>query len=209
MSKYHFSIEEVKHIALATIALAFAFSLILNSDAIFGSFFIESYKLRYFTDALVAVGLAFILHELAHKFVAQKKGLWAEFRAWPMGLVMAVALAVFTKGSFVFAAPGATMISGKRSPLGYSLSHINLKDMGVIGISGPVINVILTAIALPFAAMGFQLAIVTAQVNAWLAIFNMIPFAMLDGAKVWQWSKPIWIGFFALCVGMFAITFVV
>jgi len=81
--------------------------------------------------------------------------------------------------------------------------------MGVIGISGPVVNVILTAIALPFAAMGFQLAIVTAQVNAWLAIFNMIPFAMLDGAKVWQWSKPLWMGFFALCVGMFAITLMV
>ena len=102
------------------------------------------------------------------------------------------------------------MISNiRKSPFGFSSRSIDLKDMGIIGISGPVVNVILTAAFLPFAAMGFQLAIVTAQVNAWLAIFNMIPISLLDGAKVWQWSKSIWIGFFALCIGMFAITLMV
>ena len=211
MSKYNFSMEEIKHIILATVALAFAFSLILNSDVVFGgNLFFQGYKLSYFTDALIAVGLAFTLHELAHKFVAQKKGLWAEFRAWPVGLLLAGGLAVITKGGFVFAAPGATMISNiRKSPFGFSSRSIDLKDMGIIGIAGPVVNIILTAAFLPFAAMGFQLAIVTAQVNAWLAIFNMIPISLLDGAKVWQWSKAIWVGFFALCIGMFAITLMV
>ena len=208
MSKYNFSMEEIKHIILATVALAFAFSLILNSSEIFGGVFIQSYKLSYFTDALIAVGLAFVLHELAHKFVAQKKGLWAEFRAWPMGLFMAVGLAVITKGGFVFAAPGATMISGRHSVFG-SPEKLNTINMGLIGIAGPVVNVILTAAFLPFAAMGISLAITAAQVNAWLAIFNMIPLSLLDGAKVWQWSRAIWVGFFALCIGMFAITLMV
>ena len=35
---------------------------------------------------LIAVGPAFLLHEIGHKIVAKRHGCWAEFRADPKGL---------------------------------------------------------------------------------------------------------------------------
>jgi len=37
------------------------------------------------------------------------------------------------------------------------------------------------------------LTALASQVNAWLAIFNLLPLSVLDGAKVWYWSKPAWL----------------
>jgi Zn-dependent protease len=30
-------------------------------------------------------------------------------------------------------------------------------------------------------------------INAWLGLFNMIPFAIFDGKKIWDWSKAVYI----------------
>ncbi|MBU4220317.1 MAG: hypothetical protein KKA10_01630, partial [Euryarchaeota archaeon] len=69
--------------------------------------------------AIVAfgVGTGFILHELAHKFTAQRYGYVADYEASPMGLFLAIGLKMFT--GIVFAAPGAVMIRGKYAPYGY------------------------------------------------------------------------------------------
>jgi Zn-dependent protease len=157
----------------------------------------------FFLQTLFAVGFGFVLHELGHKYVAQKKGLWAEFRAWPTGLLLAVIMAVVSRGSFVFAAPGAVMIApGKKTN-----EILKKQDVGLIGIIGVVINIMLAAIfgllALVFAAKIF---IIGAQVNAWLAIFNLIPISMLDGAKVFYWSKGIWLGTFLLAIFIFGLS---
>src|SRR3989338_9151331 len=55
---------------------------------------------------LIAVGTGFILHELAHKYVAIHYGDHAEFRAWKEGLIFALVLAVLNS-PIIFAAPGA------------------------------------------------------------------------------------------------------
>jgi Zn-dependent protease len=68
--------------------------------------------------AAIGVGTGFLLHELAHKFTAQRYGFVADYEASPMGLVLAIGLSIFTNGSFVFAAPGAIMIHGKKVPYG-------------------------------------------------------------------------------------------
>src|SRR5574337_1995842 len=64
--------------------------------------------------AAFGVGTGFLLHELAHKFTAQRYGYAADYEASPLGLVMALGLSLATSGGFVFAAPGAVMIRGKR-----------------------------------------------------------------------------------------------
>jgi len=226
MARYRFSLsgKEIKDIVLALFALTFAFSLALFSTEIFasGRHFItimQTYP-SYFVQSLIAVGIGFILHEMSHKFVAQKYGLWAEFRAWPLGLLMAIGLALFSRGGFIFAAPGAVMISPyHKTRNGYHIQIMKPEDSGKISIVGSVTNVILATIftALAF-FVGWKIFNISAQVNAWLALFNMIPVSLLDGAKVFHWKQEIrigqkiyefpliWFGFFMVCIALFGLT---
>lgn len=143
-----------------------------------------------FAVMLVAVGTGFILHELAHKYVAIHYGAHAEFRAWREGLLLAIGLAIFTNGAFVFAAPGAVYVFGR---------SITVKQNGIISLAGPVTNLLVVLffgilLALLNPAEFLQRIIISAMyVNFFLAAFNMIPIFPLDGSKVFVWDKGIWL----------------
>jgi Zn-dependent protease len=153
----------------------------------------------FFGIALVTVGIGFILHEMAHKFVAIHYGYWAEFRKDDVMLLIAVVMAALV--GFVFAAPGATVI--------YTSAHdergISRKENGIISAAGPVVNLLL---CIPFAALimvaggltalksGSLLAaigIAGIQINAMIATFNLLPVSILDGNKVVAWSVPVFV----------------
>ena len=206
-SFFQFSKKEITDITLALVTLAFSFELILFRNEIFveGALTNISLMLNFFVQSLIVVGFAFVLHELGHKYLAQKKGLWAEFRAWPVGLFLAVVMAIVSRGGFVFAAPGAVMISqSKKTRFGYSLTLLEDEDVGKIGLIGPVINIILGLLFIGLSLLiPLKIFDIGAQVNAWLAIFNLVPLSILDGAKVWKWSKGIWAGAFLLSIFIF------
>lgn len=167
---------EIKHILIAWIAISIAFSIAINGIA---------FNLRHLFllfISLITVGFGFVLHELGHKFVAQGYGSAAEFRADFKMLIFAVAIS-FT--GFLFAAPGGVLIQ----------RHLTPEKHGKIALSGPLINLMLAIIfyfvnfvpggtAQLIASQGFL-------INAWLGLFNLIPFGPFDGAKVKAWSKPV------------------
>lgn len=123
--------------------------------------------------SFVVVGTGFLLHELAHRVVARQYGLGAYFKAdYPMlGLAF---LLSFT--GFIFAAPGAVYTRGERTD--EEDSHISA--------AGPITNIIL---ALVFLLVPGQLGSYGFQINAWLALFNMIPAGGLDGQSVFRSNK--------------------
>ncbi|HLC32969.1 MAG TPA: metalloprotease, partial [Candidatus Nanoarchaeia archaeon] len=97
----HFSSFELKEIAKALLAVSLMFAI-----ATVG---ISARLLVVFPIVLLTAGLGFVLHELAHKFLAQKYGAWAEFRSNNQMLLVGVLLS-FT--GFVLAAPGGVYIQG-------------------------------------------------------------------------------------------------
>lgn len=185
---------ELVDISKAWLALSFAFAIVfggfsLSSGNIAGIFSVSFVK--YFLIAVMTAGLGFLLHELSHKFVAQHYGCAAEFRAFDQMLYFAVGLALAV--GFIFAAPGAVMISGM----------ITRRENGIVSAAGPLMNYCLGLIflwlALTFSTsptLGLALA-VGFKINMVLGLFNMIPFGNFDGIKIFHWNIPIWIGMVA------------
>lgn len=191
IGKIRTSRTEIVDILKAWIALSLAFTFIYagasvvkgNIQNIFSAHFLVIFVISMFT-----AGLGFLLHELAHKFVAQHYGCVAEFRAWDQLLYLAVALAVFI--GFIFAAPGAVMISGL----------VTRRENGFISAAGPATNYLLAVIflGLLYAFPAWAEVFITGfSINIWLGIFNLIPFGPLDGKKVFDWNKLVWVGMLA------------
>lgn len=173
----HFSREETKHLLRAWILISLAFAIAFNGFSL-SLLFLVPFAVSAFT-----AGLGFLLHELAHKAVAQKYGCWAEFRAYDKMLWLAVLFSFF---GFIFAAPGAVMIRG----------IISARKHGLIALAGPATNVVLGILflTLSFATTGLlnYIGLFGMRINFWLALFNLLPFMGLDGTNVLAWDKRVY-----------------
>jgi|TARA_B110000263_G_scaffold233761_1_gene230916 Zn-dependent protease len=214
---WHFSKEEKKHLLLATGAFTLALGFmtaggILRMSAV-GPIYWLTTVLIMMPIMLVAVGPAFLLHEIGHKLVAKHYGCWAEFRADPKGLKFGVMIA-FVLG-IVFMAPGAVMVAGR----------VSRKQNGHIAAAGPLVNLGLFLIGIPLGAVLLAIvgvsnvAILSEQglsipamtlfaVQYWLianlvlGLFNMLPFGPLDGLKVKEWSEGAFYALISIFVGL-------
>ena len=176
IGKYSFSTMEIRHLALAL------FMITITMMAIQDSLLSQLGYIQFTIVFFLTVGLGFLLHELGHKFVAQYYGYLSEFRA--DGLMLGLAFLLALVSPFVFIAPGAVMILGRPS----------LQKNGIISIAGPVVNLFLaiifyiTGLFIQGGTLGLIVDI-GVWVNAFLGVFNMLPFWILDGKKVLMWSK--------------------
>lgn len=215
-SIWHFSDIEKSNLKLATAAftLALGFMVVRGFGGI-SSLGFNTWILTLLLSMpvmLLAVGPAFLLHEIGHKIVAKKNGCWAEFRADPKGLQFGVILA-FLLG-FLFMAPGAVMVAGlvTRRQNGHiavagPLTNLGLFIIGiplwtlVLGLSGAFdatnlpqlstgANAYLSGGSIVWQAMLIDAGVWWLSANLILGLFNMIPWGPLDGAKVKDWSEP-------------------
>jgi Zn-dependent protease len=177
--------RELTDLLVSWISLSAAFALVFSEGSI---------NLLGFADALaiaaLAVGTGFLLHELAHKYVAIHFGAKAEYRAWNMGLMFALAVAVLFR--FIFAAPGAVYIYGKR---------VTPRENGIISVAGPLMNIVIGVVGIAIAGTYgptqlSNVAAIVGSINLYLAMFNLLPVFILDGAKVFAWNKGVWAALF-------------
>lgn len=137
--------------------------------------------------SLFTVGISFIVHEMSHKIIAQRYGSWAEFRMSPFMLFLMLVL-VYDFG-ILFAAPGAVMIYG---------GNVGRRENGRISLAGPLSNLLLGIAFFPLLSetgVLYEIGRYGVMVNITLALFNMIPFSVFDGKKVWVWNKLVYLGF--------------
>jgi len=196
-----FSNKEIKDLFVSWLLISIAFAILFSG----GLNFILSPNLFFifvFLFSLLTVGISFLLHELMHKYFAQKYGLWAEYRAFYNMLLMAIAFSFF---GFIFAAPGAVFMQGR----------ITKEKNGKISLAGPMTNIVL--------AFLFFLGILFIQggeiinlflnygltINSLLALFNLIPAGPFDGKKVYDWNKGIYAIAVVFAFLLFFVRFVV
>jgi Zn-dependent protease len=173
---------------MAVLTVVFAF--IFTQNNLFWGIYNGRFNLGYlpYGVALSFLGIltAFFFHEISHKFMAQKYGLWAEYRMFPQGLRLALILGVFTP--VIFAAPGAVMFRGETRNF----------EMGRIAAAGPYANIIIAGITYVLYRFVFfetnlgKIFGFICLVNALLATFNLLPFGPLDGFKVMRWNGVVW-----------------
>ncbi len=187
--RFFFSPKELQHLAAATLlVVAIGFSMALYSN--FMGYLGWTWAVTSVFAALLTA--SFLVHEMAHKFMAQRRGFWAEFRLTAWGAVLTF-ISVFLP--FKLISPGAVMISGP----------MRLNVLGKTSIAGPVVNVGFCAAFLIAASVPspyFSLFAIVAFINATIAVFNLIPFGILDGYKIYTWNKKVWALGFAAAVAL-------
>jgi Zn-dependent protease len=200
-----FSTTEIQQLAVATLVITLVFGIgfspytifnLAGSDVNYGSL---AFNL---VVALIAVGSAFIIHELGHKFVAQHYGCWAEFRYKLIFLLGSAFLALML--NFFIIIPGAVYIRG----------HLTKKQNGIVSAAGPLTNIIIAVIFGGVMSIGlftnyyiFRVGFLGAFINCFIGAFNMIPIGNLDGGKILKWNPLIWIVMAVLLGGPVVIVF--
>ncbi|HSV41902.1 MAG TPA: hypothetical protein VLH13_00655 [Methanomassiliicoccales archaeon] len=185
--KVKFSRIEIKHILISVTVLTLIFALFFYPDvevrADMG--FVGSFLLTLGVAA-TAVVLGFLLHELGHKFMAQRYGAWAEFRMFPIGLLIGV---VFSFLGVLLAMPGAVYIQGQ----------ITRRQYGQVSLAGPATNLVIGAVFLivwlvvPLGTLLAFCIYLLALINIFLGGFNLIPLPPFDGEKIARWSIPVYL----------------
>ena len=207
-----FSSTEIRDLSIATIlVMLVGISLLGRPNGIFSAI---PLILNYYLPSgqwWVIVGIigifvsTFMVHELAHKFVAQHFGMWSEFRMLQTGYFLSAMAILFSIPIF---GTGVVLTSGGRS----------IKEDGKANLAGPLSNFIfaviitvsglLIALATESAGEGLMILVVYGvEINAFIGLFNMIPLQPFDGATIRSWSSVVWLLMTAGLVAMLLVAY--
>ncbi|MEM2321009.1 MAG: AN1-type zinc finger domain-containing protein [Candidatus Bathyarchaeia archaeon] len=178
---------EIFHVCLAAVIVA----LVGLSTAVATLGFLNPFLISLLVLIFV---ISFTLHEIGHKFTAKHYGLWAEFRLSFLGVLVTL-ISIFTPLIKVVS-PGSVVIYG----------WADRRIMGRISLSGPLINIVLSLIFLTLTLFNFGGILLGIAyiwgfaINAYIALFNLIPLSILDGAKIFQWNRHVWAIMFTIAL---------
>jgi Zn-dependent protease len=179
-----FSKNEVRDIVISVLAITIIFS--------YPNF-------SMFPTYLAVVVIAFLFHELGHRTIARRFGAVAFYKMWVEGLILGLALMFMKPYGFIpFVAPGAVVIYPFRfARWGYRKVNLTQIEMGIISFVGPAINLVF---AFVFRLIPGNIFFLISSVNAWLAMFNLLPIPPLDGSKILRWKTSLWLVMFFFAV---------
>jgi len=173
-------------------------------------------RLDTLTWGIVLSGVipAFLLHELAHRYVARRYGCYAKYVLSPLGTLISLI---------------STLIPIKVIIVGYvgiscpSLYYYNLynayrpvsqrKVNAYIALSGPLTNLVIAVLlkglvlipSLTTSPLIYWVITSSAKVNTWLALFNLIPLTPLDGSKIFTYKPVLSIALLMISLALFYI----
>lgn len=178
IEKFYFSRNEIKDLSIGMILVT------MVGISIFRNSIFSNPPWAIILLAIILMS-SFLLHEIAHKSIAIKNHLKAEFKINSFGAILTL-ISVISPLKII--APGAVMI--------YGIS--DKTTIGRIALAGPLTNIaiaiLLIIISLATNPTNTINSIINTAIslNGLLAAFNLLPFGMLDGKKVIKWNKKIW-----------------
>ncbi len=182
--KFRFYPKELVDLTAAIIILTFSMSILL------GGLHFSSLPLTL-SIGFIAVITGFMTHEIFHKYFAFRFGYPAAFKAWYIGLLIALFSSFF---GFLFAAPGAVVVYG----------YPTKRENGIISAVGPTSNIIMGFTFMAFSifipGLAGLILMYIAFFNLFLAFFNLLPIPPLDGLKILSWNVSVYVSLLILSV---------
>ncbi len=167
-----FDQKELFDIFISTLVLSFVFY-----------YYLHTYS---FIAVLFIVFSSFVLHEIGHKIAAIYFGCESRYEVSYLFLFLSFVIAYLTNWKVIFAAPGY-VVSYK--------SEITKREEALISLAGPMMNVLVAFVCLYLLQTTPYISFLThlGLFNCFVAFFNMLPFFVLDGKKVYEWNKKVWV----------------
>ena len=129
----------------------------------------------------------FLLHEVAHKFIAIRRGFPSRFYL-DRNMALFSLISIFLPIKII--APGAVVFYGTPSE----------ESEASIAMAGPLTNIILGGILLGatffLSDTWMFFTLLVSKFSFDLALFNLLPISILDGAKINKWNSTVFIVIF-------------
>ena len=188
-----FKEEEIRDLLVSVLALVLIFSWKPFPD--------YGINLNSLSTYVVIIVSAFLLHELAHKFIARKFGFTSVYQMWTYGILLGLVLMIF---GIRFVAPGAVLVFSYRfGRWPHRKTPMQVAETGITAAVGPLTNLILAILATLFTGDFFHQM---TFINAWLALVNMLPVPPLDGSNILRWKFWVWGFMFAVSLILVFVT---
>ena len=183
---FRFSTTELTWIMVSILVLSFIAGFRFDDNE---KFILSSFVFN-FSLSIIAVTLAVLVHETAHRLIGLNMGYKTESKPFIYGLLAGVILAFMTNGKVVFLAySGIFLDIMEKHRLGYFRHRLGFFDLGRVSLAGPLANLFLAAMVKGMGFIPEPLADKLVMVNVLFAITNTLPIPPLDGVNIMYASK--------------------
>lgn len=148
----------------------------------------------------IVVGM--VVHEAMHRNVARKYGMASQYVTNPLGIIITLVSALLP---VKLIAPGYTKV--------YIYGPVSRRGMLRSVAAGPASNMLMSLVALVVSAPLRGLSPLAsgwlngfAEINSYLALFNLLPIPPLDGSKVIRWDLVLWVTMIASSAVLFVVS---
>lgn len=206
-----FNPREIRGLFLGAIILGFIFSF---REWGYGEVNLNIGLINLIRATILSL-VVLLVYQVSHKVIAKKYDAISTFRLWSikrfwftksskieniklfgksfktikMGFIFPVLLSLLSNGFIRFAAVGSSEITEiSRKRIGREFTHLTEFELAKIHLVGPLTTLLLALVLFQFP--GFEKIV---EISYMVALFSMIPFSGLDGAKIFFGSRALYL----------------
>jgi len=195
-----FSKKELWYVVLLVIIFSFIFSFTQWGTDVFDA----SAGIKNLFIAFCVVGIVVLVHHFVQRAICLLFGFKPNHRIWWPGIILSLLVLFLSNGRLmVFFGAVFSIAMHKAYRLGWHRYGLNLKQQGLIAVSGNI-AVILLVCALRLMSVSSAFWSNVAYFSVLFVFFNMLPIPPLDGGLMLLGSRLYFVFLFSALVGFIA-----